>query len=94
MSTLVELRIKYRDDQTKLKNDYKRAVEARLKELKLNNEVIRLADGKRGVLLWGCYGSLEFYPITKKGEVSQRASGYFFDAETEFKPAEEVNTNE
>lgn len=71
------------------------------------HEVIRIEDGKKGVLKpvvklcsYGEYPcEIKFYPYTKKGEVSKSSSGYIFDDSPEgllkiYKPVKKGDKNE
>ena len=76
-----------------LQERYREALEELKKENKMDKNVIRIKDGKEGVLVveqdwYRRLGyELKFYPITKAGKVSQKASGWYIEL-TEFKPKE------
>ena len=65
-------------------NDY-------LKELGLDGLVVRKKDGKVGVIRFGVstLWDFDFFPITKAGKESKKASGFIWILEEEFEPLRE-----
>lgn len=64
------------------KNNFKVNVEKYLKENHLDQIVERIGDGRKGMLIvvedvnTTLGYEIRFYPITKRGLISQKASGY------------------
>ena len=84
MKTIREVDKLFYEELDKLQKKYRDALEELLKENGLNNGVVRIKDGKEGVLvaekdldMWLGY-ELKFYPITKAGELSKKASFYYY----------------
>lgn len=95
-----DIEIVYRRKHTEMCATYYGELMKVLSDLKLDKRVIRVRDGVEGVLTlykqnyweelfeW----KLSFYPVTKNGEISKKASGYvasWQNLEEQFKPKEE-----
>lgn len=93
MKTLSEVDKLFYEKLGKLREQYREALQELLKENSLDKGVIRIEDGKEGVLAIDpdLYTSLryglKFYPITRNGEVSKKSSGGCIYLQ-EFKPKE------
>lgn len=91
METLREIEEFWFNEAKQLKTRYREALEAVVKVSGLDKRVIRVHDGKEGVLAVerDIYETLDyvikFYHITKSGEVSQKASGWVHDL-SDFRP--------
>ena len=93
MKTINEIDKAFDEELEKLQERYRESLEELIKENGMDKGVIRIEDGKEGVLVaerdfYRTAGyELKFHPITKTGEVSKKASGYSIRL-TEFKPKE------
>ena len=91
METLREIEEFWFNEEEQLKTRYREALKAFRKVSGLDKRVIRIRDGKEGVLVVEqdrCATLdyiIKFYPITKSGEVSQKASGWVHDL-SDFRP--------
>ena len=94
MDKKIEVDKAFSKELQELRERYRKALEELKKENKMDKGVIRIKDGKEGVLVveqdyYRSFGyDLKFYPITKAGKVSQKASGWNLHL-TEFKPKDE-----
>lgn len=73
-----------------LEKDCIQTVKEKLKELNLDRLVRRKKDGTIGELKMWAYNDMRFYPLKKNGLPSERASGFVWNPEEEFEPAEEA----
>ena len=89
--TVLEIRDKYLDEKRELTKKYMNEANARLKEVGLVGLVRRKRDGKIGWIKVGEY-YFEFYPRTKKGELSLVRHELVCDPEVVFEPVEEGDT--
>ena len=87
--TVLEIREKYLDEKRELAENYKKKANARLKEVGLGGLVRRKSDGRIGWLRVSEF-YIDFYPRTKKGEMSLVCNGYTGDPEANFEPVDEV----
>lgn len=91
METLREIEEFWFEEARQLEKRYGEALVAFRKVSGLDKRVIRIRDGKEGVLVVErdtCATLnyvIKFYPITKSGEVSQKASGWVHDL-SDFRP--------
>ena len=93
MKTIDELDETFSEELWKLRERYREALKELIKDNGMDKGVIRMSDGKEGVLsveqeyckVLGY--EIRFYPITKAGKVSQRASGWVWSL-AGFKPKE------
>lgn len=96
-----ELERPYEKKYNEMCEEFKGKILDMLETLHLDKRVVRVKDGVEGVLLtrqyyyWECFMKykLDFFPITKSGEVSKKASGYvatWENLEEQFKPKEEA----
>lgn len=81
METMESVRNQFNNELKQLQERYRKALEELLKTNGLDKRVIRIKDGKEGVLAvesdWEKrlgYG-INFYPVTKSGKASLRKSG-------------------
>lgn len=95
--TINELKTPFYAGLARVKAEYKDALEMHLAEKKLNGDVVRLKDGAKGRLrvasdlTCSLNWKVKFYPLTKDGTVSEKASGYIDDYKDlleQFKPVE------
>lgn len=80
MKTLQEIYDTHKQRVSKEMALYVAELENHIKELGLNKRVIRIKDGREGelkVVRESTLIEIKFYPITKSGELSKNASGYF-----------------
>ena len=87
----LEIREKYLKEKRELEKKYKNDVNARLIEVGLGGLVRRKRDGKIGWIKVREY-YFEFYPRTKKGEISMVSNGSVGDPEANFEPVQEGDT--
>lgn len=93
METENDIEKRFGKELNELQEQYREALEELIKEKGMDKGVIRIRDGKEGVLViesdWYRRSGydLKFYPITKAGEVSKKASGFYIRL-AEFKPKE------
>jgi len=91
MESIRDIEKRFTEELGKLQERYREALEELIKENGLDKGVIRIKDGKEGVLLvvQDFYRRLgyevKFYPITKSGKVSVKSSDWFWDLKG-FKP--------
>lgn len=93
MESTRDIEKRFSEELEKLQERYREALEELIKENGMDKGVIRIKDGKEGVLLvvQDFYRRLgyevKFYPFTKSGEVSQKSSGWSCSLSlSEFKP--------
>ena len=93
MKTKTDVDRVFGEELKKLRERYREALKELIKENGLDKGVIRIEDGKEGVLVveseyYKTLGyEIKFYPITKSGKVSLKSSGWFWDL-SGFKPKE------
>lgn len=85
---VLEIREKFLAEKRELEKKYKNDVNARLIEVGLGGLVRRKRDGKIGWIKVVDY-HFEFYPRTKKGEISLVCNGWVGDPEANFEPVQE-----
>lgn len=85
-----EMRKKVNEELEKIREEERNALEKSLEELNLAGMVRRKGNGHIGKLSVSySYGGnrIEFYPLTKKGEISKRNEYFYYqNVETEFEP--------
>lgn len=91
METIASIEERFEKERKQLTERYREALKDLLKTSGLDKGVIRIEDGKEGVLVveseyYKVLGyEIKFYPLTKSGKVSQKSSGWFWDLKG-FKP--------
>ena len=94
MKTIQDIDSEFFEELEKLQKRYREALEELIRENEMDKRVIRLEDEKEGVLIverdfYRTMGyEMKFYPITKAGKVSKKASGFGISP-TKFKPKKE-----
>ena len=100
--TVQDIRNKYYDKLCELSKLYRAEIQAFLQEHNLDGRVVRVSDGKEGVIQLdqsldgGDFPRLNFYSITQAGTVSKNSSGCLLDFRddwiTNYRPATEEDT--
>lgn len=100
--TINFLEKEYYNKILEVRKEFKSELEKMLKEQHLDGRVIRRKDGKEGELRLTdeLYNPLrwkvKFYPVTRKGDISQKSDGWFSELEEliiAFQPVEVSNDN-